>query len=237
MHVGVAQTPAVQVALQQSLERAHAWVALRQTSCAHTPAAQDWLQQSEYALQAAPPARHFPAGTGLLPPAPSPAPGPSTVVCASFPKPAAAPLPCAHPWPDRATSGTASSSVANAQARPSERKSSIGTPLASLGASNRRAVGSNVGVLVGSSGCACGRVRAEGLWIVSDPPDSAPRHRARGLHTCDDATHTKLSPVRRRARRIAKTPRRHAARRRGSVGPAQSSRLLVDVSAHRLPRR
>ncbi len=47
MHVGAAQTPAVQVELQQSLASAHACPVLRQTSCAHVPAEHDMLQQSE----------------------------------------------------------------------------------------------------------------------------------------------------------------------------------------------
>jgi len=102
MQVGAAHTPAVQVALQQSLESAHAWPALRQTSSAHRPAEQDMLQQSLYALHDAPPARHLPAGTGFfepLLPAPSPA-WPSSVepsLPASAPKPAPLPGLDAHP--------------------------------------------------------------------------------------------------------------------------------------------
>ncbi len=94
MQVGAAHTPAVQVALQQSLESAQAWPALRQTSSAHRPAEQDMLQQSLYALHDAPPARHLPAGTGFFEPlllAPSPVAGPSRVepsLPASAPKPA-----------------------------------------------------------------------------------------------------------------------------------------------------
>jgi hypothetical protein len=136
MQVGAAQTPAVHVALQQSLERAHAWPALRQTSCEQRPAEHDMLQQSLYALQVAPPARHLPAGTGVFEPlAPSPVAGPSSVdpsAPASEPKPAALLGLDAHPSPASATSGTTKRSRTMAQARPKERRSGIGTPLAGL---------------------------------------------------------------------------------------------------------
>ncbi len=183
MHVGAAQTPAVQVALQQSLESAHAWPALRQTSSAQRPAEQDMLQQSLYALHEAPPARHLPAGTGLLEPLPL-APSPDVWPSSVDPPPASAPKPApllgldAQPWPVRATSGNTSSTVTSAQARPSERRSGIGSPLAGSGKCIDQArhapPGSNVGTHSDQAVARTTELRPVVRWIAGDPTSKPP---------------------------------------------------------------
>jgi hypothetical protein len=159
MQVGAAHTPAVHVALQQSLDSAHAWPALRQISCEQMPAEHDMLQQSPYAVHEAPPARHLPAGTGLFVLLVAPSPACPSIVDPPLP-PSAPNAPLlgleAHPCPEIATRGTTTSSVAKAHARPRERRSSIGTPLADVRRLRDQAShapqGSNVGALFGSSG-------------------------------------------------------------------------------------
>jgi hypothetical protein len=96
-HAAAAHAPLVHVAVQQSLESAHAWPSPRHCWSAHTPPAHDWLQQSPYVVQLAPPARHLPAGTGVLPPSdPDPQP-PSLEYPAPFWPPDA--HPCASTAP------------------------------------------------------------------------------------------------------------------------------------------
>ena len=98
------------VALQHSLEREHPCPLDRQVSSAQMPAAQDWLQQSLYAEHEEPPARHFPAGTLVLPPEEPPAdPSPAKV-------PPFVPLP-AHPSAAAATRPTATRKIPTVHAR------------------------------------------------------------------------------------------------------------------------
>jgi len=67
-HVGFAHMPAWHRLLQQSLAAAQPWPVDRHICCSQIPPEHDMLQQSVNELHVAPPARHWPAGTGVLTP-------------------------------------------------------------------------------------------------------------------------------------------------------------------------
>jgi hypothetical protein len=134
--LAAAHFPAVQVALQQSLDSEQFWPALRHASPSQTPAEHDMLQQSLYEEHEAPPARHLPAGPeSLLPESPPPLP-PSAPELPPLPlPPSGPPKPFPLPWapllPAHPSPATTNGSTARTTKIAQERLTALRTTLIS----------------------------------------------------------------------------------------------------------